>query len=141
MIYSAGVIVYDTDSILGCVPFGRTNMLDIPKGQLKENEEPYEAAIRETYEETNIKLHPKQLKYLGQFDYYKNKQLYLFFAFDLFDTTQLYCNSTFEFNGKQVPEMVGYKKIKIEDTYLMYQYFYSSLSKIIIPLIKETLWQ
>lgn len=141
MIYSAGVIIHNGESILGCVPFGRKNLLDIPKGQLKENEEPINAAIRETKEETGIALSRSNLKYLGLYDYIKNKKLHLFSAFDNFDLNQLYCSSTFDYNGKQVPEMIGYKLINIKDTYLMYQYFYPSLSKILIPLIKENLWQ
>lgn len=140
MIQSAGVIIYNKTHILGCVPFGRKNMLDIPKGQLKVNEYPDDAVIRETHEETGIKLHQKQLKYLGKFPYTKEKELFIFSTFELFNINKLYCSSTFEFNNKQVPEMIAYKEIEIYDIHSMYMYFYPSLAKIIVPLIKENLW-
>jgi len=136
---SSGVIIYNDTHVLGCVPYGKKNMLDIPKGQMNDGELPVDAAIRETYEETGLQLHKSKLNYLGLFQYNKNKNLYLFSCKMNFDIHKLYCSSTFEMYGKQVPEMIGYKQIEIDNYYEIEMYFYPSLSKILIPMLKETL--
>lgn len=56
----------------------------LPGGGLKKNEQPFEAALREVFEETAIKLKKEDLKYQGQ--YQTNNQLlsykyHLFFIF------------------------------------------------------------
>ena len=53
---SAGIIIINSkNQILGCKPFGKKdNRLDIPKGHIEDGETPYQAAIRETFEETGI---------------------------------------------------------------------------------------
>ncbi len=133
---SCGIIIYNEKYLLGCVPYGKKNMLDIPKGALEEGESPIDCTIRETYEETGLRLHKNQLKDLGLFNYNKNKDLYLFSCKIDFDINKLYCNSMFEFYGKTVPEMIGYKQIEIDNYYEIEMFFYQPLSKLIIPLLK-----
>jgi len=114
-------------------------MLDIPKGKIDEGELPIDAAIRETYEETGLHLHQNQLKDLGRFEYNKMKDLHLFSCNIDFNIDSMHCISVFELYGNQVPEMVGYKKVDKTNYYEIGMFFYPSLSKILIPLLKGNL--
>ena len=50
----------------------------LPKGCVNENEEYVDAAVRELEEETSLKISSSLLKYVGLYDYQKNKKYALF---------------------------------------------------------------
>ena len=64
----AGIVIVDGKSILGCLPTpsikypNLERKLDLPKGHMQEGETPIDAAIRECWEETNIKFESWKLK-------------------------------------------------------------------------------
>jgi len=131
---SAGVIIKNSkDQILGCAPYGKSGVFDIPKGHVEENENFANAAVREVLEETGIELNSvSDIKPLGKFHYNKYKDLVLFYHEGDYDTNKMKCTSYFELYGKNVPEMIGYKWIDIED---IQKYFYKSLSPVLIKII------
>lgn len=115
----AVVLINKDGSILGCHSYGKKENTgyDFPKGCKEENEEDIDAACRELYEETNIKLteeDKKDLIDLGIFKHNKEKNIHIFLLkveefpkLDLLD-----CNSFFERHGKEYPEVDGWKIIK-----------------------------
>jgi 8-oxo-dGTP pyrophosphatase MutT (NUDIX family) len=136
---SAGVIIINSkNQILGCKPYGTSgtrlvNNLDIPKGHIEEYEMPIQAAIRETLEETGIDLSTSKLEDFGLFPYLRDKNLHLFKCvnFDA-DITQLVCTSYFESYGREVPEIIAYEWVEMEEVATK---FYKSL----FPLIQKCL--
>lgn len=131
---SAGVIITDGLTILGCRPFGKQNLkhcYDLPKGHVEEGEDFKAAAIRETEEETGYIIHnPEALIDLGRFPYIPTKDLYLYlYAVDsLPDTRSLKCTTYWDTaGGFQVPEVAGYKLIPIEEL----DWFFKSLSPVV----------
>lgn len=110
---SCGFIIKDknTGMFLGCVPTGtkkaETNCCDIPKGCIEKNENHLSCAIRELKEETGIYFYElNNIKTLGEVDYLKDKNLYLYYAEANIDLKQLKCTSMFvNAYGKTVPEM------------------------------------
>ena len=113
---SAGIIIKCPSGILMCHPTGRSfsdGNYDIPKGHVEENEQFFEACIRELKEETGIVLEDtSKVKDIGLFDYYGSKCLYLFsIVLDKdVDIEKLKCTSTFinKKTGKETLEMNGY---------------------------------
>lgn len=87
---------------------------DIPKG-IKEPEEEYiTAAIRETFEETNLVLLPEQLIDIGLFKFNKEKDIYLFATyFDNIDISLLKCTSMVEV-AIPFPEVDDFKLFDID---------------------------
>ncbi len=130
---SAGIIFTDGNSILGCRPFGRKDEkgnYDLPKGHVEPGENPAETAIRETEEETGFKVwEGANLVNLGHFKYIPTKDLHLFLlAMDAIpDPTTLKCKSTFNYRGVEVPEVLGYKLIPIEEL----DWFFESLTPVV----------
>jgi 8-oxo-dGTP pyrophosphatase MutT (NUDIX family) len=110
----AGIVITDGRHILVEQP---TNMiqkgwkLDIPKGHLKEGESPICGAIREVYEETNIKFEPWKLTHPIQTTC-DDSPLFLFLAKinEIIPTNLLSCASTFidDFDGHRKPEVEAY---------------------------------
>ena len=134
---SSGVIITDGSSVLGCVPFGKSkkteNFLDIPKGGIEKNETPVDAAIRECWEETGIKLEKNDLEYKGVYDYKSYKKHHVFLCkMPIPEISTLKCISNIEIYGKEFPEMIGYKIVSYDD---IEKYFYKDLSKIIFEHI------
>ena len=134
---SAGVIITDGESILGCVPFGKAkkaeNNLDIPKGHIEKGETPLEAALRECKEETGLVLNSSKLEDLGQFDYKPNKDLHIFLVkMPMPEISSLKCTSYIEMYEKKVPEMVGYKIVSIKD---LSKFFFKDLVKILLGVL------
>lgn len=99
---------------------------DIPKGLKEKKESNLDCAIRELMEETGLdfKSLKKNLIPLGQFNYTKEKNLYLF-RYDLKvmpNLSKLKCNSFFEKDGVQYPELdrfafVDYQYIHTKTNY------------------------
>jgi len=132
---SAGVIIQnDNNQILGCIPFGKGNIFDIPKGCIDLNETALHAALRELKEETSIELKEEDIIYLGQFYYSNSKDLELFYHKGNYDITKLHCNSKFNYYDRIVPEMVGYKWVDVKDIQTS---FYKSLAPILIQEIQK----
>jgi len=133
---SIGTIITDGNYILGCRPYGRKDKehsYDLPKGHWEDGETYIETAVRECKEETFFDLWPDHLVDLGKYEYIPTKDLYLFLvALDFMpDLSTLKCPSTFEVDGKKVPEVVGYKLIPITEL----QWFFKSME----PVVKKAL--
>lgn len=131
-IISAGIIVHHNHKMLACVPFGSKHGYDIPKGQVEENETFIQTAMRELKEETGIIASRSQLKDLGKFQYMPTKDLYLFSLDFKFNTFECRCMSTFDFHGKQVPEIIGFKEVDFSDINL----YYKSLQPVLIKALE-----
>jgi 8-oxo-dGTP pyrophosphatase MutT (NUDIX family) len=109
----AGIVITDGVYILAEQP---TNMiqngwkLDIPKGHLQKGESPVQGAVREVYEETNIKFEPWKLTYPIQTTC-DGDPLFLFLAKvdKIIPTRLLSCASTFiDEDGVRKPEVEAY---------------------------------
>lgn len=116
---TCAIVLIDKDgSILGCHSYGQKENkgYDFPKGCKEENETDLEAACRELYEETNIKLTKEDIKDLidlGLHKHNKEKNIHIFMLrVEEFPSLDLLkCNSYFERHGKEYPEVDGYKII------------------------------
>lgn len=108
---SCGVVILNPDrEVLLCHVTGK-NHWDLPKGGIDTGETPLQAALRETREETGLRLAADALLDLGRFAYTAKKDLHLFGAhMPRFDIKQLVCESHYldRFSGRQLPEMDGY---------------------------------
>jgi 8-oxo-dGTP pyrophosphatase MutT (NUDIX family) len=109
----AGIVITDGTYILAEQP---TNMiqkgwkLDLPKGHLQRGESPLQGAIREVYEETNIKFEPWKLTRPIQ-TVCDGDPLFLFYAEidGLIPVNLLSCASTFvDEDGIRKPEVEAY---------------------------------
>jgi 8-oxo-dGTP pyrophosphatase MutT (NUDIX family) len=111
---SAGVIILDpvtygiaAGHVTG-TKFG-VESFDIFKGHIDEGESPLEAAIRECEEECGLKPGVHDLIDIGQLEYTKTKDLYLFVWEKRVDIKHLKCESFFESKGgKILPEINGF---------------------------------
>lgn len=137
---SAGIIITNKNNqILGCKPFGKFDgRCDIPKGGIEENENPIDAALRETYEETNLDLKNETLIEIGLVSYQPKKDLFLFKCnYEIEDLSILKCISYFELNGCSFPEVDGYEWIDI-DSETIERKFYRSLVPVLKDILKIT---
>lgn len=136
---SVGTIMTDGISILACQPFSRRptpRNYDLPKGHWEEGETPLETAIREMEEETGFYItHPDQMIDLGQFDYLPTKDLHLFlYSIDaLPEPATLKCSTSFEHKGKQVPEVIGYRHVDVDDL----QWFFPSMQRVLVQALDK----
>jgi 8-oxo-dGTP pyrophosphatase MutT (NUDIX family) len=111
----AGLIITDGLSLLACKPTPSSRWsnpkLDIPKGHIQTGEKPIDAAIRECWEETNIRFEKWKLNRPKQF-VMDGEPLYLWEArlSEMPPIEKLSCASTFidEATGIRHPEMSGY---------------------------------
>lgn len=132
---SCGVIITDVkgDYLLGIVPWGKHNALDIPKGLMEPGEYPVTCALRELREETGLAIRASQLEDLGEFKYTPEKQLHLFLfrARSMPDIKTLRCVSMMSNpirpEAAPVPEVVGYDIVSFNDPR-----FYKSLRPILL---------
>lgn len=130
---SCGFIVFNTeDRMLACHPAGReytaAHCFDIPKGNVDSDENALETAKRELYEETGLTIPDGTgILSLGKFSYRPEKDLILFAVKMDIDESKLKCTSTFELNGKQIPEM---------DSYIL-TYDESKFFKSLLPIIHD----
>jgi 8-oxo-dGTP pyrophosphatase MutT (NUDIX family) len=136
---SVGTILTDGISLLACQPFSRKSKpgnFDIPKGHWEDGETLLETALREMVEETGFYItHPEQMVDLGRFNYIPSKDLHIFFyAIDaLPQPDMLKCVSTFEYKGRQVPEVIGYRHVDLNDL----QWFFPSLQKVLAQALDK----
>lgn len=132
---SAALLITDGEKVLVELATGRPknimkNNLDLPKGELDFNEDPLDAAIRETREETGLDYssYRNQIKEIGLLPYKQNKDIYLCVlkVDKLPDIKLLHCDSYFYPYGpnKPIPEICGYylidKKNLVDCLYFSY---------------------
>jgi 8-oxo-dGTP pyrophosphatase MutT (NUDIX family) len=108
---SCGVVILNADrELLLCHVTGQ-NHWDLPKGGIDSGETPLQAALRETREETGLRLSAEALLDLGRFEYTGKKDLHLFATrMARFDIAHLHCESHYvdRPSGRSLPEMDGY---------------------------------
>ena len=108
---SCGVVILSPErELLLCHVTGQ-NHWDLPKGGIDAGETPLQAALRETFEETGLRLQAQALVELGRIKYTGKKNLHLFATrMPRFDVSQLRCESRYldHHTGRRLPEMDGY---------------------------------
>ena len=108
---SCGVIVLNPQhELLLCHVTGQHHW-DLPKGGIDSGESPRQAALRETREETGLRLDADALLDLGPFPYTTKKNLHLFACLIArIDLGKLRCESHYadRFTGRMLPEMDDY---------------------------------
>ena len=84
---------------------------DLPKGGIHAGEMPIDAALRETHEETGLRLRAEALLDIGAHAYTAKKNLHLFACLShRIDPRELHCPSSFidRLSGRSRPEMDGF---------------------------------
>jgi 8-oxo-dGTP pyrophosphatase MutT (NUDIX family) len=108
---SCGIVILSAQrELLLCHVTGQDHW-DLPKGGMHADENPLQAALRETREETGLRLAAASLLDLGRFDYRPKKDLHLFATLmPRIDVSRLHCESHFsqQGTGQRLPEMDGY---------------------------------
>lgn len=119
---AAGIFLVRIDgTILICHPTNhKADFWSIPKGKLDDGETTFDAAIRETFEETNINLSSASLIDLPAVAYNHNKKvLNPFICFEKenkdlnWDGFDIKCNSNVPIERGGFPEMDAYKWVPI----------------------------
>ena len=115
---SCGVLIFSPSrELLLCHVTGQHHW-DLPKGGAHAGETPLETALRETQEETGLRLEAGALLDLGRFAYRPRKDLHLFAALmPRFDVAALHCDSKFSdlASGRRLPEMDGFAWVAFAD--------------------------
>lgn len=108
---SCGIVVLlESRELLLCHVTGQRHW-DLPKGGINVGETPIEAALRETHEETGLRLGAERLLDIGRHAYTSKKDLHLFATLsDRVDPRELHCASCFveRLSGRSRPEMDGF---------------------------------
>lgn len=124
---AAGIFIIKKDgNLLVCHPTNhKADFWSIPKGKVEEGETMLEAAIRETYEETNLDLtdsHDFDIYELNPVNYGHRKKIIHPFLFlesvkSTIDwkTTEIKCNSNVPIERGGFPEMDDYKWVSLDD--------------------------
>jgi len=124
---AAGIFIVNIDKkLLVCHPTNHSPIFwSIPKGKVEGLETFTEAAIRETFEETNIDLtdYSNKLISIDSQDYsHKKKVLHPFVLFEIdchglnLSTCVIKCNSNVPIERGGFPEMDGYRWVNLEDS-------------------------
>ncbi len=130
---AAGIFIVRKDNmLLVCHPTNHAvDFWSIPKGKVEEGETMLEAAIRETYEETNIDLTSiseshYNLHELEPVDYgHKKKIIHPFLLLEVtnsrfpWDNIEIKCNSNVPADRGGFPEMDAYKWVSLEHAKLI----------------------
>lgn len=108
---SCGIVVLtEARELLLCHVTGQ-NHWDLPKGGIDAGESPLEAALRETREETGLRLEASALVEIGRLRYTPKKDLHLFAACtDRLPLADFRCETYYldRSRGRRMPEMDGY---------------------------------
>ena len=115
-----GTYIFDsTGKMLICRPYGIKTKTEwtIPKGKAEYNESKKEAAIREAFEETGLKLvkFHDQMEYIGSKKYRSGKKRLHGFVLYLkseIDVSKLKCDSTI--TGRKSPEIDLYEMVWVQ---------------------------
>ena len=114
---TSAVFYTDGKYVLVCENTGSIDgRYDLPKGLIEKDETPQEAATRELFEETGIKINKEDLNYIGTFQYNQSKDIALNLCIvnKLPKIVDLKCTSLFiSRDGKQYPEIISYKYVYI----------------------------
>ena len=120
MKYTAGIFIFNEhNKLLICHASGaRWNQWSIPKGIVEDNEQPIDAAIRETFEETGLKLTEKNdLIELPPIEYLSKKKtlipFILRFRIHNIDTAKLICHGRLPNSHR--PECDKYKLVSLTE--------------------------
>ena len=136
-------LVNKNNEILVCHPTNHDpDFWSIPKGKIEKHENALEAAIRETYEESNVKLDIDSNVFtkLGETKYrHGKKKITLFVCFegdnDQWDQIELKCNSNVSKDKGGFPEMDDFKWVSVKKANEILHYtqikFLPSLGKLI----------
>ena len=118
-ITAAIVIIGKAGDILGCHSTGKPkdSGYDFPKGCVEEGETDIDAAVRECFEETNIKVDKEKLIDCGVYPHNKEKNIHIFiYKTETIPAFTLGCTSYFEDkHGKMVPEVDGWMVVSKEN--------------------------
>jgi len=125
-VFTSGLFLVNKDNkiLIGRATFSTPEMWSIPKGKIEEGEESFDAAIRETYEETNINLLGLDLNYNTlpiQTYTHKKKALVPFVLFEIdnpgldFNSFDIKCNSNVPEERGNFPEMDAYAFKSIDE--------------------------
>ena len=107
-VISCGVVILNSRRELFVCHTTGTSRWDLPKGLAEPGESALQTAVRETFEETSLKLEPETLHHLGLFDYLPTKQLHLFavrVVVDAFQIRDCQCHSTFPHHTTGLPTL------------------------------------
>jgi putative (di)nucleoside polyphosphate hydrolase len=108
-VVSCGAVLVDRRGQLFVCHATGSPRWDLPKGLADVAEPARDAAVREAWEESGLRLDPRTLHDLGEFDYLSGKRLHLFalrVADNAFDIRGCSCRSFFEHHrtGRRTPE-------------------------------------
>ena len=135
---AAVVIINSSGDILGCKVTGK-NTYDFPKGCVDDGECDIDAAFRELYEETGIRVMAPEtygnIIDCGVHNHNREKNIHIFlWRTESFpDLSALECVSCFERDGKMIPEVNGYKIISKSERNLFNRILWDKF-----PLIDKT---
>ena len=107
---SCGLLLFSPQRELLLCHAGGARHWDIPKGLAEPGETPRETALRETLEETGLRIAPERLHDLGRHAYLPAKDLHLFAArSERLDLSRCVCSTHFvDRFGRTRPEADAY---------------------------------
>jgi ADP-ribose pyrophosphatase YjhB (NUDIX family) len=121
---TAGIFIIKDDKILVCHSTNSPWIYwGVPKGLTEPGEEEKEAALREVYEESSLRLDPKRVFYLGLTKYKSRpKQMAAFYHIlypeENIDVSKLRCTSmVVKEDGTSFPEVDKFKWITLPEAY------------------------
>lgn len=153
-IIAGGIFIVKKDgSLLICHPTNhKADFWSIPKGKVEEGETTYEAALRETFEETNIDFNKiismnYSVHALEPVNYgHKKKIIHPFVHLETinsdlsWDTIEIKCNSNVPEERGGFPEMDEYKWVSIEEARVLLHETQAACLDKIIELIKNNVY-
>lgn len=124
----------------------KLHMFDIVgKGHIEYGDDPKDTIVREAYEEGNLDLEGVPIQELGEVRYGEGTGFVYVLVLPE-DPTNLECHAVFDWYGKQLPEFVEYKWVRLDEAeeYLykklgeaLFQKNISSLKNTFMGKIKE----
>ncbi len=119
---TCGIFLIDTQTnrLLICKPNNSENFWSIPKGIAEDDEEFFDAAKRELYEETGIKYNKLEIDKVVDLDSIKyekrNKMLHSYAVYinEDIDNIKLKCKSMIDNDPKKGPEVIEFKWVTPE---------------------------